>query len=274
MPYNRYGGPEDYYQQGSSNFDPYTGRLNGGNMVLEFLARLAGQKEQKKKEQWEMEDRDINKRYKEAQISNLGETTQRAEPKPMSKVSPIMVKNMMKKLDYPDEVVAEVDTMNEPALAAAWAKTQQDFAQRSLQGLRVPKTAASNKGKLQQAQLKAALDTVKGRKARYNAALSQLYANPDKGMLVQDKIVDYEKTLDDIETQEGEIASMMNNIDESGELTEDQFRNLNTILKFKRQYRPLATSTSPPRPGKAIGELATSPTGQVFSWDGSKWVKK
>ena len=59
MPYNnRYpGGPEDYYQQSGSNFNPYTGRLNGGNMVLEFLARLAGQKEQKKKEQWEMEDR-------------------------------------------------------------------------------------------------------------------------------------------------------------------------------------------------------------------------
>ena len=58
MPYNsRYaGGPEDFYQQGG-DFDPYTGRLQGGNMVLEFLARLAGQKEQKKKEQWDMEDR-------------------------------------------------------------------------------------------------------------------------------------------------------------------------------------------------------------------------
>jgi hypothetical protein len=57
MPYSRYtSGPEDYYQQGS-NFDPYTGRLNGGNMVLEFLARVAGQKEQKQKDQWAIQDR-------------------------------------------------------------------------------------------------------------------------------------------------------------------------------------------------------------------------
>ena len=269
MPYNRYGGPEDYYQQGSSNFDPYTGRLQGGNMVLEFLARMAGQKEKAKQDQWAVEDRDLDKRYKEAQMSNLYETNQSREPKPTSEVKPQMVKNMMKKLDYPDEVITEVDTMNPPALAAAWAKTQQDFAARQLQGMKVPKTAASPKGKLQQAQLKAALDTVKGRKARYNAALSQLYANPDKAMLVQDKIVDYEKTLDDIETQEGEIASMMNNIDESGELTEDQFRNLNVILKFKRQYRPLAG-------GNILKKKALSSTGReidVTSKDGGKtWL--
>jgi len=269
MPYNRYGGPEEYYQQGSSNFDPYTGRLQGGNMVLEFLARIAGQKEKKKQEGWDIEDRELKKRLTEAQISNYGETAQRAEPKPMSRVSPIMVKNMMKKLDYPDEVLAEVDTMNEPALAAAWAKTQQDFAQRQLRGLGVPKTAASARGKLQQAQLKAALDTVKGRKSRYNAALSQLYANPDKGMLVEDKIVSYEKTLDDIEAQEGEIASMMNNIDETGELTEDQFMKLNTILKFKRQYRAMPG-------GNVLRKKARSSAGReidVTSKDGGKtWV--
>ena len=76
MPYNRYGGPEEYYQQGSSNFDPYTGRLQGGNMVLEFLARIAGQKEKKKQEGWDVEDRELKKRLTEAQISNYGETSQ------------------------------------------------------------------------------------------------------------------------------------------------------------------------------------------------------
>jgi hypothetical protein len=56
MPYRTSSGPEDYYQQGS-NFDPYTGRLQGGNMVLEFLARLAGQKEKAKQDEWAVEDR-------------------------------------------------------------------------------------------------------------------------------------------------------------------------------------------------------------------------
>jgi hypothetical protein len=43
-------------------------------MVLEFLARMAGQKEKAKQDEWAVEDRDINKRYKEAQIRNFDET--------------------------------------------------------------------------------------------------------------------------------------------------------------------------------------------------------
>jgi hypothetical protein len=268
MPY--YNDPSSDIQAGmQGSFNPMTGRLNGGNMVLEFLARMAGQREQKKQDEWAVEDRDLKKKLTEAQISNYGETTQRPEPKPMSKVSPIMVKSLMKRLDYPEESVLEVDTMNDPALKDTWAKLQQDFAQRNLQGMRVPKTAASPRGKLQQAQLKSALDTVKARGTRYNAALSQLYANPDKGMLAQDKIAEYEKYLDDIERQAGEIASMMNNIDESGELTEDQFVKLNTILKFKSSYRPMPG-------GNILKKKARSSTGReidVTSKDGGKtWV--
>jgi hypothetical protein len=268
MPY--YNDPSSDIAAGmQGNFNPMTGRLNTGNMILEFLARMAGQKEKAKQDEWAVEDRDINKRYKEAQIRNYDEATPAKVVVPTSKVSPIMVKNMMKKLDYPDEVVSEVDTMNEPALAAAWTKTQQDFAARQLQGIRVPKTAASQRGKLQQAQLKAALDTVKSRGTRYSAALSQLYSNPDKGMLVEDKITGYEKTLDDIERQAGEIASMMSNIDESGELTEDQFAKLNTILKFKSSYRPMPG-------GNVLKKKARSSTGReidVISKDGGKtWL--
>lgn len=74
MPYNRYGGPEDYYQQGGG-FDPMTGRLQGGQLVMQVLSALAGRKEQKKQEGWAVEDRDLKKRLTEAQISNYGETT-------------------------------------------------------------------------------------------------------------------------------------------------------------------------------------------------------
>jgi len=85
MPYNnRYpGGPEDYYQQSGSNFNPYTGRLDGGNMVLEFLARLAGQKEQKKQAEWDIEDRDVKNDYLRAQSENLRET----KPTPQQKMT-------------------------------------------------------------------------------------------------------------------------------------------------------------------------------------------
>jgi hypothetical protein len=259
MPYRNYGGPEDYYGQ-DSGFDPYTGRLNGGQLVMQFLQRLQAEKDRKKQAGWDVEDREMNKRVKEAQIRNYDETTPVKAVEPKSDISPVMLKSIMKRLDYPEESILEVDTMNQPARAAAWAKAQGDFAARQLQGLKVPKTAASQKGKLQQAQLKAALDTVKSRGTRYNAALSQLYANPDKGMLVQDKIEQYEKMLDDIERQSGEIASMMNNIDETGELSEDQLRDLNLILKWKVTYR----NTRRPIPGAATDAEKKLPPGFVI----------
>ncbi len=234
--YRGYSDPAEQYA--GTSFDPYTGRLNAGQLVAQFMARMAAEKQRKQAEQWEVEDRDLNKRVKEAQIRNYDETAPPKEAKPTSKVTPAAVKNMMKRLDYPDEVIAEVDSMNEPALAASWAKVQTDFAARQQAGMRVPRTASTPRGKLQQAQLKSALDVVKGRKTRFNDALSRLYANPEKSILSEGRIAEYEKALDEIERQEGEIASMMNNIDESGELTEQQFMRLNTILKFKMSYNP------------------------------------
>ena len=97
MPRYYGGGPEDYYGPGSG-FDPMTGRLQGGQLVMQVLNQIAGNKRRKQEEAWELEDRDTNKRYKEAQISNLYETKPTPEPKPASKVSPLMLKSMMKRL--------------------------------------------------------------------------------------------------------------------------------------------------------------------------------
>ena len=234
-----YGGNSALEQYGGTAFDPLTGRLNGGQLVMQVLNQIAALKEKKQQGEWDIEDRDLNKRYKEAQIGNLQEPnyTPKVE-KPISQVSPVQVKTMMKRLGYPDEAITEVDTMNDVALKDTWGKLQDHFRQITSGGGKVPSKAATAKGRLQQQQLKNALDVVKARGTRYNAALSQLYANPDKATLAQDKILEYETTLDDIEKQMGEIASMMNNIDESGELTEQQFAQLNTILKFKRSYKP------------------------------------
>lgn len=237
--YGRYGGPENYYQGGGDgSFDPYTGRLNVGQLIQQFILRKRAEEEQKKQAQWDVEDRELNKRVKEAQIRNYDEVAPAKVEKPTSKVSPVQVKSMMKRLQYPDEAVAEVDTMNEVALKDTWAKLQDHFRQITSSGGRVPATAQTAKGRLQYQKLKSALDVVKSRKNRYNAALSQLYAYPERGAFAQGQIAEYEKTLDDIEMQEGEIASMMNNIDETGELTEQQFIQLNTILKFKKSYAP------------------------------------
>jgi hypothetical protein len=76
MPYRSYGGSDPAEQYAGTPFDAFTGRLNGGALVMQVINQLAALKKQKQQEGWEVEDRDINKRYKEAQMSNLGETPQ------------------------------------------------------------------------------------------------------------------------------------------------------------------------------------------------------
>ena len=79
MPYYQQG-PEDYYGP-QSGFDAYSGRLNGGQLVMAFMNQLRAIKQRKQEEQWAIEDRELNKRVKEAQIKNYEET---ANPPKMS----------------------------------------------------------------------------------------------------------------------------------------------------------------------------------------------
>jgi hypothetical protein len=75
MPY--YNDPSSDIAAGmQGNFNPMTGRLNTGNMILEFLARMAGQKEKAKQDEWAVEDRDLKKKTAEA---NIGETKANTE---------------------------------------------------------------------------------------------------------------------------------------------------------------------------------------------------
>jgi len=234
--YGRYSDPADQYQ--GTAFNPYTGRLNGAQLVMQFLSRMEADKRKKKEAGWELEDRDLKKRYTEAQISNLYETRPTPEPKPISNVTATQVKSLMGKLGYPEEVITEVDSMNDIARRDTWGKLQDHLKSLQLQGAKIPRTAATPKGKQQAAALKSALDVVQRRLAPITGALTQLYSNPEHAMLSQERISWLEKEQEKINEQVGAIASMINNIDESGELTDQQFVQLNTILKYQRTYRP------------------------------------
>ena len=225
---------------------------------VQAIYALMQQAEDKKKAEKEAADekfwkdylRQLGMKKTRAEIKETEANTQKLlqppkEVEPKSMVSPAMVKTLMKRLDYPDEAVLEVDSMNAPALAKTWDKLQSDFASRQLQGLRVPRVAATQKGKQQLSQLKYALDTIKSRKTRFNAALSQLYANPEKSILAASQIKEYEDKLNAIELQEGDIASMMNTLDDNGELSEEQLRDLNMILKWKLRFSDVAAKPIP-----------------------------
>jgi len=78
MPYRNYGGPEDYYGQ-DSGFDPYTGRLNGGQLVMQFLQRLQAEKDRKKQEGWQAEDRQFQQEMRPLQMQAAQQGIQRGQ---------------------------------------------------------------------------------------------------------------------------------------------------------------------------------------------------
>lgn len=53
--YSYMNDPADYYQ--NSGFDAYTGRLNGGQLVMAVLAQLAAKKKQEQQDKWDLEGR-------------------------------------------------------------------------------------------------------------------------------------------------------------------------------------------------------------------------
>lgn len=70
MPRYGYGSDSQEQYQGTP-FDALTGRLNGGQLVMQVLNQIAALKDKKQQNEWDIEDREINKKYKEAATANL-----------------------------------------------------------------------------------------------------------------------------------------------------------------------------------------------------------
>lgn len=69
MPYYRNDVSDQY--QGTA-FDPYTGRLNGAALVMNFLNQIESRKRKKKEEAWELEDRETQSRRGSLTEQNAG----------------------------------------------------------------------------------------------------------------------------------------------------------------------------------------------------------
>ena len=69
-------------------------------MVLEFLARMAGQKEQKKQAEWDIEDRDLKRQTTEAKIGETKANTQRLLQPPKEPVQKgyVLPKSVLKEV--------------------------------------------------------------------------------------------------------------------------------------------------------------------------------
>jgi hypothetical protein len=264
MPYYNSSDPQGM-QQASGNpwYNPLSPYTNLGGGIQYLLAQMAGQKEQKKQAEWDIEDRDLNTRYKNAQISNLYETTPPKATKIPSNVTPKMVKSFMGRLDYPQEAIEGVDSLTPEDLFKTWEDVQAAYNRQVAAGKKVPKTAPSQVGKQHLAKLKLAIDRVEKRKAPFTAALSQLWGNPDKMIGSEQHVKWLQEENNKIDEQASTIALLAQEVDETGELSEESQKKLDSILRFRSMYRAPQKKT-----------YADGPSGRIWTTDGITWYNE
>jgi hypothetical protein len=68
MPNYRYGQVDPTEQYQGSSFNPMTGRLNGAQLVMEFINRMQADKERKQQEQWALQDRAFQEQLRPLQL--------------------------------------------------------------------------------------------------------------------------------------------------------------------------------------------------------------
>jgi len=178
MPYRNNGGPEDYYDQ-SSAFNPYTGRLNGGQLVMQFLQRMQAEKDRKKQEGWDVEDRGMKKQAAEANVAETKANTERllrppAEPKPRGyTLPPSVLKEVAKYHGFTNE--SEYDSYD-PQLQQDMAKEYMDA--KAMAAARGLKFTPNKQGALKLKMIDTALAQINKRSGEIGGELRAFIMQP------------------------------------------------------------------------------------------------
>lgn len=83
-----YGGNSALEQYGGTEFDPLTGRLNGGQLVMQVLNQIAALKEKKQQGEWDIEDRDMKKAIFDLQQQKYGQDVEQGKWEAQHRVDP------------------------------------------------------------------------------------------------------------------------------------------------------------------------------------------
>jgi len=286
-PYYNPSDPQEM-QRASGNpwynpLSPYT-NLGGGLQYL--LAQMAGQKEKAKQDQWAVEDRDLKKQTTEANIGETKANTERllrppVEPAQKGYVLPKSVlKEVAKYHGFTNE--SEYDSYDPQAQQDMFKEYMDARTAATARGLKVTptKTGAAKLKMIDMAiaQINKRASEIGG---ELRAFIMQPMSDPKGEMAAHDR-----KILANLNRLRMRFSTYPWKMDENGTLPEAYERevvdylNAPDAVEMGRAFdtqtpTPEPTkSEAPPRVGKFKGETATSPSGQVFTWDGSKWAKK
>jgi hypothetical protein len=235
---------------------------NFPNMVGAIYRAMAGVKGMKQQRAQIEADRAWQKKMYEADLAIRG---QEKPQKPLFNITPEAVKSFAKEIGYPDSALAGIESWSQPALDKTWADLNDTYRSLKVQGLiQAGKKPATARGKQQLASLNTAAKMVEARIAPYKTALGQLMSNPQLEIYAPERSGELQKRISELDAMAGEIESMKNNLDETGELTPEQFMRVNTILKFGLAYKPFIPAKKPAET-KIIGGVT------YYKWSDGKW---
>ena len=126
--YYGYSDPASYYAD--QGFDPYTGRLQGGALVMSMLNQLAGQKKQKQDEAWAVEDRQFQQAIRELQKKGATLDVQAKEREAQEYQSPTFKEFMKRWNERRQAQAAHKNRMEEIGAAGTVSKDVATIRQR------------------------------------------------------------------------------------------------------------------------------------------------
>jgi len=272
MPYYSGADPTEMQAAAQNQFyNPLTGGVNWGALVGQVYKNLQSGRDRRKAEEIEKEERMWKHALTAAQIKNLNEPNiAPREVKPTSIVSKDMVRSLMKRLEYPDEAIAEVETMNEPALAETFKRLQDDFSKRGVQGARVPRVATTDVGKKQWKNIDSAVKLINAKAKRYESAWTALTGRPDLAVSSPGRAEELNKIIRSYEKAAGELEAMKSRIDDEGELSPQDYAKLQSTLKVI-EYLEARGVMPPSAAPKKYKMYANGPLGRIGSDDGMNW---
>ena len=295
--------------KGNASWNPMSPDIDWGSWLGAMNQNLQSGQERKRLLQENEEDRAWNKQMKsmELQIRRDALSTKGGGKTP-TKINPLLVTSLMKRLGYPEESIAGVESMDETDLGKTWDRLQEHFKAIDIAGRKLAGAKTTSKGLTQLNQLNKSITFVTGMGTMYKNILQTILSDPIKSLGQEGKINEYMDKLEMYQGIAGEIDAFANKIAEGGELTREELNKINSLLKAPRQTEarrfiqslgpnaptsnapiappvaqpaiaptaPLAqtnpTEVPPTRPGNVVGQTAKSrTTGRVWKWNGKNW---
>lgn len=265
----RYYGNNDqseYYQD--SGFNPYTGRLNGGQLVMQVLNQIAALKRKKTEEGWELEDRAAQQTARDLQTKKYNLDISAAEREAKDYVSP--------------KAKAQYDFVT--GRFGAIADEQRNLREIKARGEEDRKTAGARE-KANNAAKKGTSDAIK---KQYLAAKKSIEANYTTSLAELEKQFSAQVGALRKPTAKNETAGRTVTADGSPYLralqgahssrkrmrAELDARKAQELAKLENDYADaLSTSESSVDEGETLTDFHVNPkTGERIGWNGKAWV--